>query len=245
LHFRKTAAHKAIAHAGLNEHSTHLAVSHVYDLAAMALGATRDAAEAAKRRGVRAARLQTIKADIRGRLGDRTLSLQSLAMRHGISPVYVRKLFEAEATSFTQFVLAERLARAHRLLRDQRFADHPIGWIAIEVSSGTSPISTAPSAAASAPHRPTCVRPRARTSTDFCNSVIHACHVSRARCSVKRCAAISGRRDQGAFGTQIMPLGVVQSAHDRPGGRTTYQVPVKAISARSSSTIRHISLCYG
>jgi AraC-like DNA-binding protein len=111
-------------------------VSHVYDLAAMALGATRDAAEAAKGGGVRAARLLAIKADIRSRLGERTLSLQSLAMHHGISPVYVRKLFEVEATSFTQFVLAERLARAHRLLRDQRLADRPIGWIAIEAGFG-------------------------------------------------------------------------------------------------------------
>jgi AraC-like DNA-binding protein len=113
-----------------------LAVSHVYDLAAMALGATRDAAEAAKKGGVRAARLQAIKADIRGHLGERTLSLQSLAVRHGISPVYIRKLFEIEATSFTQFVLAERLARAHSLLRDPRFADRPIGWIAIEAGFG-------------------------------------------------------------------------------------------------------------
>ena len=42
----------------------HVAVSHIYDLAAVALGATRDAAEAAAGRGLAAARLTAIKADI-------------------------------------------------------------------------------------------------------------------------------------------------------------------------------------
>jgi hypothetical protein len=44
---------------------------------------------------------------------------------------------------------------------------------------------------------------------------------------------------KGAFGTQMMPLGVVQSSHDRPGGRRTYQAPTKARNVRNSA-IRHI-----
>jgi hypothetical protein len=45
----------------------------------------------------------------------------------------------------------------------------------------------------------------------------------------------------GAFGTHIMPFGVVQSAHDRPGGRTMYHVPTKARIAKSNSAVRHIA----
>jgi AraC-like DNA-binding protein len=113
-----------------------LAVTHVYDLLALALGATRDAAEVAKGRGLRAARLSAIKADIRAHLGARDLSLDTVAQRQGISPVYVRKLFEGEDTSFTQFVLERRLLLAHRLLRDARFAERTIGELALEAGFG-------------------------------------------------------------------------------------------------------------
>jgi hypothetical protein len=43
----------------------------------------------------------------------------------------VRKLFESDDTSFTQFVLSERLARAHRLLSDPRFAERSIAALAL------------------------------------------------------------------------------------------------------------------
>jgi len=110
-----------------------LAVDHVYDLAAVMFGATRDAAEQAQRRGLQAARLRAVKADILANLGgDRSLSLDAVARRHNISPVYIRKLFDGENTSFTQFVLDQRLARAYRLLSDPRLADRTISSLAIE-----------------------------------------------------------------------------------------------------------------
>jgi AraC-like DNA-binding protein len=59
-----------------------------------------------------------------------------VAARHGISPVYVRKLFEGEGSSFSEFVLAERLARVHRILSDPRMSARPIGAIAIEAGFG-------------------------------------------------------------------------------------------------------------
>jgi AraC-like DNA-binding protein len=119
---------------------TDLTVAHVHHLVAVALGGARNAAAPGKRRdtgrGARAARLRAIKADILAHLGDRTLSLRAVAMREGISPVYIRKLFETQGTSFSQFVLGERLARAHRLLSDSRFANRPIGAIAMEAGFG-------------------------------------------------------------------------------------------------------------
>jgi AraC-like DNA-binding protein len=114
----------------------HLAVAHVYDLVAMALGATRDAAEIAAGRGIRAARLQAIKADIRAHPGEQGLSLDAVAAREGISSVYIRKLFEGEDTSFSKFVLEQRLARAHRLLSDPRFAQRTIAALALEAGFG-------------------------------------------------------------------------------------------------------------
>jgi AraC-like DNA-binding protein len=114
----------------------HCFISHVYDLVAVTLGATRDAAEQARGRGIRAARLQAVKADILAHLTDHTLSIGHVAARHGISTVYVRKLFEEEPLSFSVFVLENRLERARRMLSDGRFRDRAIGNIAFDAGFG-------------------------------------------------------------------------------------------------------------
>jgi hypothetical protein len=59
-----------------------LVVNHVYDLVALVLGATGDAAAMANGRGVRAARLRAIKAEILNSLNRPELSLAGLAARH-------------------------------------------------------------------------------------------------------------------------------------------------------------------
>src|SRR5581483_10104356 len=61
-----------------------LAVTHLCDLAALALGATRDAVALAQGRGIRAARLKTLQDDIAANLHG-PLSLEWLAARQGIS----------------------------------------------------------------------------------------------------------------------------------------------------------------
>jgi AraC-like DNA-binding protein len=111
-------------------------VQHMHDLAALLLGPTRDGAETARRRGVRAARLRAIKEDILTGLSRQTLSADTLARRHGITPRYVNMLFEADGVTFSEFVLAQRLARAHRMLGEPRFAARPISAIAFEVGFG-------------------------------------------------------------------------------------------------------------
>lgn len=109
-----------------------LAIHHVHDLVALALGATRDAAEVARGRGLRAARVRAIKADIANNLeGD--VSADALSVRHHISPRYVRKLFEGENTSLSRFVLGQRLARVHRMLADARYSDRTIADLALAV----------------------------------------------------------------------------------------------------------------
>jgi AraC-like DNA-binding protein len=109
-----------------------IAVAHIHDLAALALGATRDASEIAKGRGVRIARLHAIKADVIANIASNLLSVDVLAARHGVSPRYIRSLFQSEETTFTDFVLNQRLTRAHALLTDFRLGARSISAIAFE-----------------------------------------------------------------------------------------------------------------
>jgi AraC-like DNA-binding protein len=108
----------------------HSAVTHVYDLLAKMLGATRDAAAVADARGVRAARLKMIKDDITRHLTDARLSVHTVAARHQVSPRYVQRLFDDSGSTFTEYVMTQRLDRAHRLLSDPKLRDHTLTAIA-------------------------------------------------------------------------------------------------------------------
>jgi AraC-like DNA-binding protein len=112
--------------------------AHILDLVSLALGARGDHAEIA-RTGAKAARLRALKSDIVAMLGHNDLSSEFVAGRHGISARYVRKLFEQDGTSFTHFLLGERLTRVSRLLRDPRHAHQTIAQVAH--SSGFNDIS--------------------------------------------------------------------------------------------------------
>lgn len=114
----------------------HAAVTHIYDLVALTLGATRDAAEIANGRGVRAARLKAMKDDIVRRLKDQSISVHALAARHNVTSRYVQKLFEESGETFTEFLVEQRLLRAQRLLMDPQLADCTLTAIATEVGFG-------------------------------------------------------------------------------------------------------------
>jgi AraC-like DNA-binding protein len=109
-----------------------LAAMHVYDLLALAVGATREARHVAERRGLRAAHLSAIKKEIAQRAGGK-LSIQTVAARHRLSPRHVQRLFEEDGTSFTCFLREQRLLRAHRMLVSPRFAHLRVSDIAFEV----------------------------------------------------------------------------------------------------------------
>jgi AraC-like DNA-binding protein len=114
----------------------HVFTTHVHDLVALMIGATRDATEVARGRGLRAARLNAAKADIASRLENEGLSVVDVARRLGVTPRYLQKLFESEATSFTEYVTRQRLARTYRMLRDPRFLHRTVVAIAFEVGFG-------------------------------------------------------------------------------------------------------------
>ena len=116
-----------------------LTVNYIYDLVALALGASPDAAAAARGRGLAAARLCAIKSDIAANLASGGLSVIAVAARQGVTPRYVQMLFESEGTTFSQFVRDQRLAQAHRMLDDPRFASRTI--TAIAFAAGFSDLS--------------------------------------------------------------------------------------------------------
>ncbi len=109
-----------------------VAVTHIYDLAALAMGATREASEIANNRGMAAARLREIKSDIAANLSRDDLSVVEIALRQGVTPRYIQMLFETEDITFTEFVRNARLNRVHAMLLDPRLADRSISAIAFE-----------------------------------------------------------------------------------------------------------------
>lgn len=99
-----------------------LAASHICDLVASALSSGSEAIAADTRPGVRAARLGVIREQILRNLHRHDLTLERVARASGISPRYVQALFRDEGTTFRDFVLRERLSRAHAQLRDRELA---------------------------------------------------------------------------------------------------------------------------
>jgi AraC-like DNA-binding protein len=110
-----------------------LVAAHVHDLMALMIGATRDGAEQAQQRGVRAARLQVIRQDLSQ---DPDLTLDQIARRQGVSPRYVQMLFEESGTTFTDYVLDLRLQSAFRMLSSPRYAAWSVTAIALEAGFG-------------------------------------------------------------------------------------------------------------
>lgn len=114
----------------------HTAVMHIYDLIVMTLGATSDAAEAAKGRSLRAIRLKAMKDDAARNLDDPELSVRTIAAQHKVTPRYVQRLFEESGETFTEYVVAQRLTRANRLLTNPRLTGRTVTSIALEVGFG-------------------------------------------------------------------------------------------------------------
>ena len=112
-----------------------LTAGHIRDLiGAVAATAAEDGAP--ERPGVKAARLRAIKADIAVRSCDPRLDIVGVATRAGISPRYVRRLFQDEGSSFSAHVLGERLDRAHRLLLHPGQAPRTIAAVAYACGFG-------------------------------------------------------------------------------------------------------------
>jgi AraC-like DNA-binding protein len=104
-----------------------LLVAHVettlVDLVALALGASRDAAQVARMRGLRAARVQQIVGEIGAGYSRAALSPAGVARKVGLSPRYLQELLQETGISFTERVLELRLQKARKMLASPRH-DH-------------------------------------------------------------------------------------------------------------------------
>jgi len=109
---------------------------HICDLAALALGASREGAEIANDRSLNAARLRAVKEFIAANLSRRDLNVATLASRHRMTERHIQRLFEAEGVTFTSFLLERRLYKAFTSLNDVRNSDRGISEIALECGFG-------------------------------------------------------------------------------------------------------------
>jgi AraC-like DNA-binding protein len=113
-----------------------LSVRHVQDLLMLAIGPSADFAETARTRGLRAARLKLAKSYVIAHSDCRDISIASVAASLNVTPRYVQRLFEAAGTTFSEFLIGQRLARAYRLLRDPNYCRAAISTIAYDVGFG-------------------------------------------------------------------------------------------------------------
>lgn len=109
------------------------------DLLALTIGAGHDAAEVARMRGLRAARVHAILAALRAEFADPAVSAASLAAKLQLSPAYVQRLLYETGASFTERVLELRLQKAREILSDAGQGRSRISEIAL--ACGFSDIS--------------------------------------------------------------------------------------------------------
>jgi AraC-like DNA-binding protein len=106
------------------------------DLIALLLCNSQDETQLAVERGYSAARLRLIQAHVLENLGDNNLTISSIARRFAVEPKQVQRLFERAGTTFTEFVLEQRLLLARRLLSSPGNRHDKIGSVAYTVGFG-------------------------------------------------------------------------------------------------------------
>lgn len=109
---------------------------HLLDLVAATLGPTAEAANIVTERGVKAARLQAILAEVGRRFREPNFDLDHVAGTLGLSRRYVQKLLEGTGKSFTEHLAERRLDRAFAMLTDPHQLHLAIIDIAFAVGFG-------------------------------------------------------------------------------------------------------------
>jgi AraC-like DNA-binding protein len=109
---------------------------HLIDLVAAALGPTAEAVEIVAKRGVKAARVRTILAEIARRFSDPSFDLDNAAATLGLSRRHVQRLLDETGKSFTEHLVQRRLDRAFAMLTDPRYLHLAIIDIALAAGFG-------------------------------------------------------------------------------------------------------------
>jgi AraC-like DNA-binding protein len=110
-----------------------LVAAHMHDLAALMLGA-HDPTQHLQ--GLRATRLAAIKSSIIAKIGSHGFTIADIAGSLEISESYIRQLFAEAGTTFTDFVLEERLDRVYRMLVNPLYRNRGISAIAYDAGFG-------------------------------------------------------------------------------------------------------------
>ena len=98
---------------------------HIHDLAALAIGTSAGGRDGTLGIGARAARLIALKQDIAANLSDAAFDITAAARRHGVSPRYIRVLFQPEG-GFHAYQARARIAAAAVLLADPAMCDRKV-----------------------------------------------------------------------------------------------------------------------
>jgi len=104
----------------------------LFDLTALLLNGRRDAVDLARVRGLRAARLQAIFAEIGRGFARREFSPRTVALKLGLSVNYVQKLLYDTGVTFTERVLELRLQKGRAMLTDARHSALKVSEVALE-----------------------------------------------------------------------------------------------------------------
>lgn len=110
----------------------HIVSAHLVDLIALGLQPTEDTRERARAGAVRAVRVRAALDAITAHAHDPALDPARVAGQLGVSVRYLHRLLEETGASFSEHLLARRIDRACRLLRDPRLAQHKISDLALQ-----------------------------------------------------------------------------------------------------------------
>ena len=105
----------------------------------LVLGVRGDGKEMAERRGLRAARIQAILAEIRAGFTYPAFSARDVAHRLGLKPHYVQNLLGETGQNFSERVLELHLQKVRAMLANPRFDSMKVSDVAY--ASGFSEIS--------------------------------------------------------------------------------------------------------
>lgn len=107
------------------------AAQHLLDLSILVVGSAGSPARCIGDGDLAGARFEVLKADILATMSSPALDIVTLANRHKVSVRHIQYLFENAGTSFTEFVLKQRLLLALRLLRSPIQSHRKISDIAL------------------------------------------------------------------------------------------------------------------
>jgi AraC-like DNA-binding protein len=107
-----------------------ISAQHLIDLVGILFGARGDQKDLIVKRGYSPARVELMKTEVLKNLDRAELCIDDIARANGLSTRQAQRMFAQSGTTYTQFVLEQRLALAQRLLLDPRSKHRKVSDIA-------------------------------------------------------------------------------------------------------------------